>query len=121
MPVPPPRVVATEAALRAIGRLRDERGPVVIFQSGGCCDGSIPLCFRKGELPVSPGDVLLGEPGGCPVYIDARQFAVVRDSQLVLDVAPGDPEGFSLPAGEQEHFVVTSRRFTEDELAALAS
>ncbi len=116
----PPRVVATEAALRAIGRLRAATGPVVIFQSGGCCDGSTPMCFKKSELPVSPSDVLLGEPGGCPVYIDNRQFAVVRDSQLVLDVAPGDPEGFSLPAGEEEHFVTTSRRFTEEELAALA-
>ena len=120
MAVPPARVVATEAALRALGRLQAARGTVVIFQSGGCCDGSSPLCFLEGQLAVSPRDVLLGELAGCRFYIDARQFDVVRHSQLVLDVAPGAPEGFSLPAGEDDaHFVVTSRLFTDEEEAAL--
>ena len=112
-------MIATGAALDAIGRLRHELGPLVLFQSGGCCDGSIPLCFREGQLIVSPADVLLGDVGGIPFYIDPRQFEVVRGCQLVLDIAPGDPEGFSLPAGENAHFVVTSRMFSEEEMRAL--
>lgn len=119
-PVAPRRVVATEAALRALEGLRATRGPVAIFQSGGCCDGSTPMCFRQGQLMVSPNDVLLGQLDGCPFYIDRRQFEIVRHSQLVLDVAPGDPEGFSLPAGENAHFVVRSRLFSQAEEAALA-
>jgi len=119
---PPPRVVATEAALRALERLQAARGSVIMFQSGGCCDGSSPLCFLAGQLAVSPADVLLGELAGCRFYIDARQFEVVRRSQLVLDVAPGAPEGFSLPAGEDEaHFVITSRLFTDEEERALGA
>jgi uncharacterized protein (DUF779 family) len=116
----PQRLTATAAATQAIERLQAARGPVVIFQSGGCCNGSIPLCFLKDQLPTAPSDVLLGVVAGCPVYIDARQFEVVRGTQLSLDVAPGDPEGFSLPAGDHEHFVVGSRLFTEGEKDALS-
>lgn len=117
---PPARVVATEAALQALVGLQAARGPVIIFQSGGCCDGTSPLCFPKGQLAISPHDVLLGELAGCPYYIDARQFEVVRHCQLVLDVAPGNPEGFSLPAGDDAHFIVSSRLLTEEEEDALA-
>jgi uncharacterized protein len=117
---PPPRVVATPAALQAIARLQAARGPVIFFQSGGCCDGSLPMCFVEGQLAISPRDVLLGEPGRCPFYIDHRQFEVVRHTQLVLDVAPGAPEGFSLAAENDAHFVIRSRLFTGEEEAALA-
>lgn len=116
---PPPRVVATDAALQAITRLQAARGPVMFFQSGGCCDGSLPLCFVEGQLVIAPRDVLLGEPGGCRFYVDHRQFEVVRRSQLILDVAAGVPEGFSLPAGDDIHFVIRSRLFSEAEMAAL--
>ncbi len=117
---PPPRVVATAAALQAISRLQAARGPLMFFQSGGCCDGSLPLCFMEGQLAIAPRDVLLGEPGGSCFYIDHRQFEVVRHSQLILDVAPGAPEGFSLPAGDNAHFVIRSRVFSQTEEAALA-
>jgi hypothetical protein len=117
---PPPRVVATDEALQAIARLRAGRGPIVFFQSGGCCDGSLPMCFSEGELHIGPRDVLLGEPGGSAFYIDHRQFEVVRHTQLILDVAPGAPEGFSLPAGEDAHFIIRSRLFTDEDEAALA-
>ncbi|MGA2932849.1 MAG: DUF779 domain-containing protein, partial [Acidimicrobiales bacterium] len=90
-------------------------GSVIFFQSGGCCDGSLPMCFVEGQLAIAPRDVLLGEPGGCRFYIDHRQFEVVRHTQLVLDVAPGAPEGFSLPAGDDAHFVIRSRLFTDEE------
>jgi hypothetical protein len=101
-------VVATPAALGCIDRLVAERGPVMFFQSGGCCDGSLPMCFDEGELVISDRDVLLGMVGGCPFYIDSRQYEVWRHTQLILDVGAGAPEGFSLPAGEDEHFIIRS-------------
>lgn len=115
-----PRVVATPAALQAVARLVADRGPVMFFQSGGCCDGSLPLCFDEGEFVIGDRDVLLGTVGGCPFYIDGRQFEVWKHTQLILDVAPGEPEGFSLPASDDAHFVVKSRIFCAAELDALA-
>jgi hypothetical protein len=114
-PGPVARVVATPAALEAIGVLRAQRGPVMFFQSGGCCDGSLPLCFDDGELIIGDHDVLLGLVGGCPFYIDSRQFEAWKHTQLILGVGVGGPEGFSLPAGEDRHFVTTSRVFAPDE------
>ena len=105
------RVVATPAALEAIAQLVAERGPVMFFQSGGCCDGSLPMCFADGEFVIGSHDVLLGEVGGCPFYIDARQYRVWKHTQLILDVGIGEPEGFSLAAGEDRHFIVLSKGF----------
>ncbi len=98
------RIVATDAALAELRRLRAEHGPLMLFQSGGCCDGSLPICLAHDELPVGPNDLLLGELEGCPVYIDAEQDERWRSPALVLDVAPGRPEGFSL-GGADVHFV----------------
>jgi uncharacterized protein len=67
------RVTATRAALEAIARLEAAQGPLAFFQSGGCCDGSCPICLKDGELPPGPGDLLLGEIGGARLYIDADQ------------------------------------------------
>jgi hypothetical protein len=111
-------VVASPAALAAIDLLVTDRGPVLFFQSGGCCDGSLPLCFAEGEFVVGDHDVLLGRVGGFPFYIDHRQYEVWKHTQLILDVGQGEPEGFSLPAGKDEHFVIRSRVFSADELAA---
>jgi len=102
-------VVATPAALGAIAALVAARGPVLFFQSGGCCDGSLPMCFEAGELLIGEHDVLLGTVGGCPFYIDGRQFEAWRHTQLILDVAEGAPEGFSLAAPGDRHFVIRSR------------
>ena len=113
------RVVATSAALEAIAQLVAESGPFMFFQSGGCCDGSLPMCFADGEFVIGSHDVLLGEVGGCPFYIDARQYQVWKHTQLILDVGVGEPEGFSLAAGEDRHFVILSRVFTATEQAAL--
>ena len=109
------RVIATAAALEAIRRLVAERGPVMFFQWGGCCDGSLPICFELGEFVLSDHDVLLGDVGGCPFYIDHRQFDAWRHTQLILDVGDGLPEGFSLPAGPNEHFVTDSRVYGPEE------
>ncbi|HUJ04687.1 MAG TPA: DUF779 domain-containing protein [Streptosporangiaceae bacterium] len=101
------RVVATPAARAAIERLC-RRGQVMFVQSGGCCGGSAPMCFRLGEFAVGAGDLLLGHVGGCPFYIDAALYLAWREPQLLLDVEPGSAEGFSLPAADGQHFVVRS-------------
>jgi uncharacterized protein (DUF779 family) len=109
-------VVATPAALAAISELVGERGQLMFFQSGGCCDGSLPMCFKKGEFVIGDHDVLLGMVGGCPFYIDHRQHEAWKHTQLILDVDEGYPEGFSLPAGDDAHFVIRSRLFGPEEL-----
>ena len=96
-------VTATTAALEAIERLSGLHGPLAFFQSGGCCDGSSPICLADGDLPPSPRDLRLGTVGGAPFYIDAEQYERWRRPDFVLDVAPGAPEGFSLGPPEQ-HF-----------------
>lgn len=116
---PVDRVTATPTALAALARLRQQRGAVILYQSGGCCDGSLPMCLEQGDLRIGDADVLLGLVGGCPVYIDDRQYAVWKHTQLIIDVGEGEPEGFSLPAGDDHHFVTRSRVFSPAELAAL--
>ena len=108
-PLTEPAVVATPAALEAIARLVAARGPVMFFQSGGCCDGSLPMCFAAGEFVVGDHDVLLGALGGAPFYIDHRQYETWRHTQLILDLGAGEPEGFSLAAGPDTHFITRSR------------
>jgi uncharacterized protein (DUF779 family) len=98
------RVSATDAALGAIEALTLAHGKVVFFQSGGCCDGSSPICLPEGELPLSPHDLKLGEVGGAPVYIDDDLYERWNRPSFLLDVSPGAPEGFSLGAGDT-HFV----------------
>ena len=97
-------VTATAAALEAIARLEASHGRLAFFQSGGCCDGSSPICLADGELPVALGDRLLGHVGGAPFYIDADQYERWGRPEFVLDLSPGAAEGFSLglPDG---HFV----------------
>ena len=99
------RVVATEAAREAVRRLRAARGELMFVQSAGCCAGSVPMCYPAGEYITGPADVLLGFAAGCPFYIDHRLYEAWRSPQLILDVAEGEPEGFSLGAGEGKHFV----------------
>jgi len=104
-----PRITATPAAGQAITRLLAERGgPVMFVQSGGCCAGSTPMCFPAGEFLVGDNDVLLGEIDGCPFYIDAGLDRAWRQDRFVLDVAAGPAEGFSLPAGDNLHFIILS-------------
>ena len=101
----PDRVTATPEALAVVERLRAVYGPLVFFQSGGCCDGSAPMCLRSGELPPAPGDVHLGDVGGAPFYIDAEQDERWGRPRFVIDVAPGPAESFSLEALAGVHFV----------------
>jgi uncharacterized protein len=109
-----PRVAATAAALEAIARLEAAHGPLAFFQSGGCCDGSSPICLKDGELPPGPGDLELGEIGGARFYIDADQYERWNRPRFVIDVAPGAAEGFSLEGLDGVHFV-TGTAGTEEE------
>ena len=99
------RVVATDAALAAIERLTATHEKLMFFMSGGCCDGSSPMCFRAGELLLGPNDLLLGEVGGAPFFIDADQDERWNSPELLLDVAVGPAPGFSLEAPGGLHFV----------------
>lgn len=101
-------VTVTPAAAEMIARLSATHGPLVFHQSGGCCDGTSPICLLDGELPAGPNDLLLGEVSGAPFYIDAEQFERWRRPRLIVDVAPGAAEGFSLEALEGVHFITRS-------------
>ncbi len=105
----PARITATPAAREAITRLRAARGgPVMFVQSGGCCAGSTPMCFPEGEFVIGDVDVLLGDIAGSPFYIDKRLDEAWHQDVFLLDVAEGEPEDFSLAAGENQHFVTLS-------------
>jgi uncharacterized protein (DUF779 family) len=104
-----PVIDATAAARAEISALRAARGgPVMFVQSGGCCSGSVPMCFDEGTLLIGPGDLLLGEIEGCPFYIDARLYQALGRPRFTLDVSIGEPGGFSLGAGPGRRFVTHS-------------
>ncbi len=113
------RVVATEAALGWIGRLATTHGPLMFHQSGGCCDGSAPMCYPKGEFRVGNSDVLLGYIRDQPFYMSESQFEYWKHTQLIIDVVPGRGSGFSLEAPEGIRFLTRSRVFTDEEVARL--
>lgn len=115
------RVTATEAARALVRKLMAMHGPLMFHQSGGCCDGSAPMCYPAGELKIGERDVRLGEIEGCPVYIGGLQYERWRHTQLVIDVVPGRGSGFSLEAPEGVRFLTRSRVFGEDELCRLPS
>jgi uncharacterized protein (DUF779 family) len=105
----PARIMATPAAREAISALRAARGgPVMFVQSGGCCAGSTPMCFPVGEFVIGDIDVLLGDVDGAQFYIDKRLDEAWHQDFFLLDVAAGEPEDFSLPAGDNLHFVTIS-------------
>ncbi len=101
------RVDATPAALDMLKRLTAEHGPLSLFQSGGCCDGTSPICLKQGELPPGPDDLLLGTVASTPFYVDSEQYARWRRPTFLLDVAGGAAEGFSLSAPDA-HLVTRS-------------
>ena len=114
-----PRVTATPAALELIDLLKTRHGPLMFHQSGGCCDGSSPMCYPAGEFKVGGQDVLLGEIGGCPFYMGAAQFEYWRHTQLIIDVVPGRGGMFSLEGPEGKRFLTRSRLYSEAEWTAL--
>jgi uncharacterized protein (DUF779 family) len=113
------RVTATPAALDFIEELRRRHGPLMFFQSGGCCDGSAPMCYPAGEFDLSDSDVYLGNLGGTPFYMGIEQFAYWEHTQLIIDVVVGNGGMFSLDNGTGRRFLTRSRLFTDDECALL--
>ncbi|MEM9607360.1 MAG: DUF779 domain-containing protein [Actinomycetota bacterium] len=117
---PVERVVATEAALDLIDEIRADHPSILFHQSGGCCDGSSPMCYPTDDFRVGSRDVLLGEiAGDVPVYISGPQFEAWRHTQLILDVVDGRGGMFSLDNGRERRFLTRSRVFTEEELTVL--
>lgn len=113
------RVRITPAAAEMVRKLRATHGDLLFHQSGGCCDGSAPMCYPKGEFRVGHQDVYLGTVEDCPVYIGAAQFEHWEHTQLIIDIVPGRGSGFSLEAPEGVRFLTRSRVFTDEEAAAL--
>ena len=103
-------VIATEAAHDLIVRLVARYGSLIFMQSGGCCDGSSPMCLQKGDLLLGPNDLLLGEIEECPFYIDREQYERWRRPAFLLDVSPGDGDTFSLEGPEGMHFIARTGR-----------
>ncbi|MDF0544407.1 DUF779 domain-containing protein [Sphingobium sp. H39-3-25] len=116
----PPRILSTPEADALIARLTARHGLLMFHQSGGCCDGSAPMCFPRGEFKVGAQDVLLGMiAGDVPVWIGAAQFTYWRHTQVTIDVVPGRGAGMSLESPEGVRFIVRSRIFSDDEAAVL--
>ena len=119
MTTAPPQVLATDAALALIEKLKSQHGDLMFHQSGGCCDGSSPMCYPRGEFLVGDSDVQLGEIGGAPFYMSRSQFEYWKHTELTVDVVPGRGGMFSLEGPEGVRFLIRSRLFTDDEYAAL--
>ena len=109
------RVGMTDAAAAVLRVLVAQHGPLLFHQSGGCCDGSAPMCFPRGEFRVGARDVLLGELDGTPFYIGGRQYEVWQHTKLLIDVVPGCGAGFSLEAPLGVRFLTRSRVFVAGE------
>ena len=99
---------ATDRARELITKLVRAHGPLMFHQSGGCCDGSAPMCYPDGDFRIGARDVLLGRIEGCPYYIGGDQWERWRHTRLVLDVVPGRGAGFSLEAPEGVRFIIRS-------------
>ncbi len=114
------RVEATETAIALIDKLRTIHGPLMFHQSGGCCDGSAPMCYPRGDFKVGASDICLGEIGGQPFYMSASQFEYWKHTHLTIDVVPGRGSGFSLETPENLRFLTRSRLFSDEEVRILA-
>ena len=115
----PQQVLTTPAAVALIETLRAKYGPLMFHQSGGCCDGSSPMCYPLGDFIVGDSDVLLATIEDAPFYMSGPQFEYWKHTQLILDVVPGRGGMFSLDNSEGVRFLIRSRVFTDEEIAAL--
>jgi uncharacterized protein len=113
------RIISTEEADALIDRLTTMHGPLMFHQSGGCCDGSQPMCFADGEFKTGGSDVCLGIVHGCRFYMSRDQFEYWKHTQLMLDVTRGRGSSFSLEIPLGVRFHIRSRIFTDEEIEAL--
>jgi uncharacterized protein (DUF779 family) len=114
------RLGMTDEAKEVVDELRSVNGPLIFHQSGGCCDGSSPMCFADGEFMIGSRDVCLGEVHGCRFYMASDQFKYYENMHITIDVVVGRGASFSLEIPLGVRFVSVSRLFTEQELALLA-
>ncbi|WBU56075.1 DUF779 domain-containing protein [Paracoccus sediminicola] len=101
-------VTATEAALELLDEIIAEHGPVLFHQSGGCCDGSSPMCYPAGDFKIGERDVKIGDIGGMPFYISASQYETWKHTDLIIDVVAGRGGMFSLDNGREKRFLTRS-------------
>lgn len=109
------RVSVTDKARAVIDQLREQHGDLMFHQSGGCCDGSAPMCFAKGDFLIGSRDLCLGEIHGCSFYMASDQFEYYKNMHITVDVSPGRGSSFSLEIPLGLRFMAISRLFTEDE------
>ncbi len=114
------RVQATDAAKKVIDQLRKQHGELMFHQSGGCCDGSSPMCFPKGDLMINETDVYLGSIHDCEFYMSQDQFEYWKHTQLTVDITPGRGSSFSLEIPLGIRFVIKSRLYNEEEAKSLS-
>jgi len=115
------RVLATENAKKLIDQLRSEHGELIFHQSGGCCDGTAPMCIPKGELRIGDSDIRLGLVHGCEYYMSKFQFDYWKQSQITLEVVEGRGASFSMEIPYGLRFIIASRVFSDEEYKALPS
>jgi len=113
------RVDVSVAAKNIIQQLKDKHGELMFHQSGGCCDGSSPMCFPKGELILDNSDIHLGNIAGCDYYISKDQYQYWQHTHLLVDIIPGRGASFSLEIPLGIRFIIKSRLFTSEELLKL--
>ncbi len=113
------KIIMTEDAKKIVDQLRERFGDLMFHQSGGCCDGSAPMCFQDGDFIVGPSDVKIGEVYGCDFYIAKDQYEYWKFSQLMIDVTEGRGASFSLEIPLGVRFMVKSRLFTDEEWLAI--
>ena len=115
----PERVIFTPQALALTDQLRKTFGPMIFHLSGGCCEGSAPMCLRQDDFKVGARDVCLGIIDGCPFYVGSEQFNYWAYCQITVDMVTAGGDSFSLEAAEGVRFIVRSRLFTDQEVAEL--
>ncbi len=113
------RVLVTDAAKEVIDKLRATHGELMFHQSGGCCDGSAPMCYEQGDFQLGDADVYLGDIHGCPFYMARFQFEYWKHTQLTVDVTKGRGASFSLEIPMGLRFLIHSRMFTPEEQTQL--
>jgi uncharacterized protein (DUF779 family) len=113
------RVLATSEAIAVIQDLKQRFGELMFHQSGGCCDGSSPMCFEKGDFKIGSSDVKIGEVEGCEFFMSIDQFEYWKHTHLTLDVTKGRGSSFSIEIPMGIRFMIRSRLYTEEEMKNL--
>lgn len=113
------RVTITDEAKKVMDQLREKHGELMFHQSGGCCDGSSPMCYKKGQFRTGKSDIKLGEVHGAEFWMARDQFKYWQYMKLTIDVKEGRGSSFSLEIPMGLRFVVRSKMFTEEELQDL--